>query len=60
MYGARPAKYAAYLMNEGFYDYARLRPCNSPDDYKRNLARLKLSGKMLDGLREVLENNKGL
>ena len=43
VYGARPAKYAAYLMKEGFY-----------------LARLKLSGKMLDGLREVLENNKGL
>ncbi|MFQ9022106.1 MAG: hypothetical protein ACLR6J_13960 [Parabacteroides merdae] len=22
VYGARPAKYAAYLMKEGFYDYA--------------------------------------
>ena len=59
MYGARPAKYAAYLMKEGFYDYAGS-DLHHPDDYKRNLARLKLSGKMLDGLREVLENNKGL
>ena len=53
------AKYAAYLMKEGFYDYAGS-DLHHPDDYKRNLARLKLSGKMLDGLREVLENNKGL
>ena len=59
VYGARPAKYAAYLMKEGFYDYAGS-DLHHPDDYKRNLARLKLSGKMLDGLREVLENNKGL
>ena len=54
-----PVKYAAYLMKEGFYDYAGS-DLHHPDDYKRNLARLKLSGKMLDGLREVLENNKGL
>ena len=46
-------------MKEGFYDYAGS-DLHHPGDYKRNLARLKLSSKMLDGVREVLENNKRL
>ncbi|WP_456087928.1 tyrosine-protein phosphatase [Parabacteroides sp.] len=59
VYGSRPAKYAAYLMKEGFYDYAGS-DLHHPDDYERNLTRLKLSGKMIDRLKRVLENNKRL
>ena len=29
VYGARPAKYAAYLMKEGFYELCRFRPASS-------------------------------
>ena len=59
VYGVRPTKYAAYLMKEGFYDYAGS-DLHHPEDYKRNLARMKLTGKMIDCLREVLENNRRL
>lgn len=57
VYGARPAKYAEYLLKEGFYDYAGS-DLHHPHDYKRNLTHLKLSGKMSDRLRTVLENNR--
>ena len=57
VYGSRPAKYAAYLMKEGFYDYVGS-DLHHPDDYRRNLAHVKLPSKMLDRLRGVLENNR--
>ncbi len=59
VYGSRPAKYAAYLMKEGFYDYVGS-DLHHPDDYRRNLAHVKLPSKMLDRLRGVLENNRWL